>query len=38
MSMNPPTGGRARIFAERTVGMDDPGMVALRMMVGALSS
>jgi dihydroxyacetone kinase-like protein len=29
--------GRARIFAERTVGMDDPGMVALRMMAGALS-
>jgi phosphoenolpyruvate---glycerone phosphotransferase subunit DhaL len=29
--------GRARIFAERTIGMDDPGMVALRMMAGALA-
>jgi dihydroxyacetone kinase-like protein len=28
--------GRARIFAERTVGMDDPGMVAFKVMVGAL--
>ncbi len=28
--------GRARIFAERSVGLDDPGMVAFRVMVGAL--
>ncbi len=28
--------GRARIFAERSVGMDDPGMVALAEMVKAL--
>jgi dihydroxyacetone kinase-like protein len=28
--------GRARIFAERTVGMDDPGMVALKVMVEAV--
>ncbi len=28
--------GRARIFAERTVGMDDPGMVAFKVMVDAL--
>lgn len=28
--------GRARIFAERTIGTDDPGMVALRLMAGAL--
>jgi dihydroxyacetone kinase-like protein len=29
--------GRARIFGEKTVGMDDPGMVALRVMVRSLS-
>jgi phosphoenolpyruvate---glycerone phosphotransferase subunit DhaL len=29
--------GRARIFGERTIGMDDPGMVALRVMVNALA-
>jgi len=28
--------GRARIFAERTIGMDDPGMVAFKVMVDAL--
>lgn len=28
--------GRARIFANRSVGLDDPGMVAFRVMVGAL--
>ena len=28
--------GRARIFADRSVGLDDPGMVAFRVMVGAL--
>lgn len=28
--------GRARIFAERTIGLDDPGMVALKVMVDAL--
>ena len=29
--------GRARIFGERTIGMDDPGMVALQVMVNALT-
>jgi len=29
--------GRARIFGERTIGLDDPGMVALRVMVNALA-
>lgn len=28
--------GRARIFAERTVGMDDPGMVAFKVMLDGL--
>jgi phosphoenolpyruvate---glycerone phosphotransferase subunit DhaL len=28
--------GRARIFAERTIGMDDPGMVAFKVMLEAL--
>ncbi|HMN85880.1 MAG TPA: dihydroxyacetone kinase subunit L [Bauldia sp.] len=28
--------GRARIFADKTIGLDDPGMVALRDMVAAL--
>jgi phosphoenolpyruvate---glycerone phosphotransferase subunit DhaL len=28
--------GRARIFADRSVGLDDPGMVAFRVMVAAL--
>lgn len=28
--------GRARIFAERTIGLDDPGMVAFKIMIGAL--
>lgn len=28
--------GRARIFGERTIGMDDPGMVAFKVMVQAL--
>jgi dihydroxyacetone kinase-like protein len=28
--------GRARIFAERSIGMDDPGMIAFRTMVEAL--
>ena len=28
--------GRARIFSERSVGLDDPGMLAFRVMVGAL--
>jgi len=30
--------GRARIFAERSAGLDDPGMVAFRVMVAALRS
>ncbi len=29
--------GRARIFAERSVGLDDPGMLALRHLAEALS-
>ena len=28
--------GRARIFGERTIGMDDPGMVAFQVMLGAV--
>lgn len=28
--------GRARIFAERSKGLDDPGMLAVNVMVGAL--
>jgi len=30
--------GRARIFAEKSVGLDDPGMVALRRMVDGLKA
>ena len=30
--------GRARMFADKTIGMDDPGMVALLRMVEALQS
>ncbi|MDM0118060.1 DAK2 domain-containing protein [Variovorax sp. J22R133] len=30
--------GRARMFADKTIGMDDPGMVALLRMVDALQS
>ncbi len=29
--------GRARIFAERSVGIDDPGMVAVRVMIQGLA-
>ena len=29
--------GRARIFGDRTIGLDDPGMVAFKIMVDALS-
>ena len=28
--------GRARMFGDKTIGMDDPGMVAFRIMLGAL--
>lgn len=28
--------GRARMFADKTIGMDDPGMVALQRMVQAI--
>ena len=28
--------GRARIFGDKTIGMDDPGMVAFRTILGAL--
>ena len=30
--------GRARIFGDKTIGMDDPGMVAVKMMVERLVS
>lgn len=30
--------GRARIFSEKTVGLDDPGMVAFRHMIAGLAS
>lgn len=29
--------GRARIFADKTIGLDDPGMVAFRRMIDGLS-
>ncbi|MCB1495528.1 MAG: DAK2 domain-containing protein [Bauldia sp.] len=29
--------GRARIFAERSIGLDDPGMVAFSVMINALA-
>lgn len=29
--------GRARIFADKTVGLDDPGMVAVKVMVNGLA-
>jgi len=32
----PATIGRARIFAEKSIGMDDPGMVAMQQIVNAL--
>ena len=28
--------GRARMFAERSIGLDDPGMVAMQRMLQAL--
>ena len=33
----PATIGRARIFAEKSIGMDDPGMVAMQQIVNALA-
>ncbi|SDZ41309.1 dihydroxyacetone kinase, C-terminal domain [Jannaschia faecimaris] len=33
----PATVGRARIFAEKSVGMDDPGMLAMTLIVKALT-
>lgn len=33
----PATIGRARIFAEKSIGMDDPGMVAMRQIVNAIA-
>lgn len=30
--------GRARIFAEKTVGMDDPGMIAFKVMLDGLAA
>ncbi|MCG8509454.1 MAG: DAK2 domain-containing protein [Rhodospirillales bacterium] len=30
--------GRARIFADKTIGLDDPGMVAFRYMINGLRS
>ncbi len=29
--------GRARIFAEKSIGLDDPGMVAVKVMIGGLA-
>jgi dihydroxyacetone kinase-like protein len=29
--------GRARIFAEKSIGIDDPGMLAVRVMIKALA-
>ena len=29
--------GRARIFAEKSKGLDDPGMLAVNVMIGALA-
>ena len=34
----PATVGRARIFAEKSRGMDDPGMLAMTAIVGALAA
>ena len=34
---NPATVGRARIFGEKSVGMDDPGMLAMTKIVKALT-
>jgi phosphoenolpyruvate---glycerone phosphotransferase subunit DhaL len=36
MRQQPNRIGRARMFAERSIGMDDPGMVAVRRMTQAL--
>ncbi len=33
----PATVGRARVYAEKSVGMDDPGMLAMTRIVGALT-
>jgi dihydroxyacetone kinase-like protein len=32
------TVGRARIFAEKSVGMDDPGMLAMNRIVKAVAN
>ena len=37
MRERPATIGRARIFAEKSIGMDDPGMVAMKQIVLAIA-
>lgn len=37
MRDKPATVGRARIFGEKTIGMDDPGMMAMTSIVAALT-
>ncbi len=37
MRDKPATIGRARIFAQKSIGMDDPGMVAMQQIIGALA-
>lgn len=34
---NPATVGRARIFGEKTIGMDDPGMIAMTAIAAAIA-
>ena len=34
----PATVGRARIFGEKTIGMDDPGMIAMTAIVAAIAA
>jgi dihydroxyacetone kinase-like protein len=33
----PATVGRARIFGEKTIGMDDPGMIAMTAIAAAIA-
>jgi dihydroxyacetone kinase-like protein len=37
LRQKPATIGRARIFAEKSIGMDDPGMVAMKQIVNAIA-
>jgi len=38
MRDKPATIGRARIFAQKSIGMDDPGMVAMQQIITALAN